>query len=136
MGMILLSPLAKGNGYASTNRYTHSDTLRTFQDIFNVRPYLGGAVTATNLAELFALDPVPGGLRFSAVEKLDPDTYRLFASGAATNVPLVLQASTNLLAWDGVQTNAPGRVTFDVDVTGNAAGQVSGCLFRLWQQAD
>src|SRR5947209_13787838 len=33
IGMIVLSPLAKGNGYANSIHYTHSSTLRTFQDI-------------------------------------------------------------------------------------------------------
>lgn len=134
MGMILLSPLAKGNGYASTNRYTHSDTLRTFQDIFGVRPYLGGAATAGNLAELFAPDPVPVGLRFSAAEKLSANSYRLTASGGATNLPLVLQASTNLVGWAGLQTNVPGQVTFDVEVPGTATDQGSAGFFRLWQR--
>ncbi len=130
MGMILLSPLAKGNGYASTNRYTHSDTLRTFQDIFNVKPYLGGAATAGNLAELFVASP-PDRLRFSAVEKLDATTYRLTAAGGATNSPLVLQASIDLVGWDPVQTNAPGDSTFDIEVPlpGQGAGDVR--FFRL-----
>ena len=136
IGMILLSPLAKGNGYVSTNRYTHSDTLRTFQDIFNVGPYLGEAATAGNLAELFASDPVPDGLRFSAAEKLSHTTYRLTASGVATNLPLVLQASTNLVGWDAVQTNDPGEVAFDVDVPTSASGNGSGGFFRLLQQVN
>jgi phosphatidylinositol-3-phosphatase len=132
IGMILLSPLAKGNGYVSTNRYTHSDALRTFQDIFNVRPYLGEAATAGNLAELFAPDPVPIGLRFSAVEKLGAATYRLTASGGTTNLPLVLHASTNLVGWDAVQTNAPGLATFDVDIPEDC----NKGFFRLLQQGN
>jgi phosphatidylinositol-3-phosphatase len=75
-GMILLSPLAKGNGYVSTKRYTHSDTLRTFQDIFNVRPYLGEAATAGTLSELFATNAVPARLRSSSVEKVGPPLAR------------------------------------------------------------
>ena len=51
--MIVLSPLAKGNGYDSTTFYDQASTVRTMQDIFGVGPYLGGAATATNLAELF-----------------------------------------------------------------------------------
>ena len=51
--MAVLSPLAKGGGYASTTYYDHSSYVRTMQDIFGVGPYLGDAVNATNLGELF-----------------------------------------------------------------------------------
>src|SRR5205085_9448396 len=36
--MAVLSPLAKGGGYVTTNFYDHSSTLRTMQDIFGVGP--------------------------------------------------------------------------------------------------
>ena len=51
--MMVLSPLAKSGGYASTRFYDHSSYVRTMQDIFGVGPYLGDAVNATNLGELF-----------------------------------------------------------------------------------
>jgi phosphatidylinositol-3-phosphatase len=127
-GMILLSPLAKGGGYASTNRYTHSDTLRTFQDIFGVQPYLGGAADARNLAELFA-QPQPQGLRIAGVEKLGPGYYRFVASGAASNATLVLQCSTNLVGWESLLTNPPGQNTFDVNLPTN--NPADGGFFRL-----
>jgi hypothetical protein len=38
IGMIVLSPLAKGNGYASQVPYDHGSTLRTMQEVFAVRP--------------------------------------------------------------------------------------------------
>ncbi len=53
IGMIVLSPWAKGNGYASNIHYTHSSTLRTMQEIFKVSPFLGDAANATNLGDLF-----------------------------------------------------------------------------------
>src|SRR5205085_7872397 len=43
IGCIVLSPLARGGGYHSPIRYTHSATLRTLQKIFAVGPFLGGA---------------------------------------------------------------------------------------------
>jgi phosphatidylinositol-3-phosphatase len=46
IGMIVLSPLARGGGYSNTNYYTHSSLLRTLQEIFNVTPLLGDAVKA------------------------------------------------------------------------------------------
>src|SRR5204862_220977 len=40
IGMIVVSPFAKGNGYQNFIRYTHGSTLRTFQEIFGVGPFL------------------------------------------------------------------------------------------------
>ena len=57
IGMIVLSPNAKGGGYASTIRYTHSSTLRTIQEIFGVTPLLGDAANATDLRDLFRVFP-------------------------------------------------------------------------------
>ncbi|MDB6021306.1 MAG: Nuclease [Pedosphaera sp.] len=55
IGMIVLSPLAK-SGYSNAVHYTHSSTLRTIQEIFNVTPFLGDAVNATDLSALFNLN--------------------------------------------------------------------------------
>jgi len=61
VGMIMLSPLARGNGYASTVHNSHSSLLRTIQEIFKVTPLLGDAANATNLSDLFrpAVSPPP-----------------------------------------------------------------------------
>ncbi len=59
IGMIVLSPLAKGGGHHNAIRYTHSSTLRTLQKIFNVGPLLGGAATAIDLSDLFVLNAIP-----------------------------------------------------------------------------
>jgi hypothetical protein len=54
---ILISPLAKGNAYASNLNYSHSSSLRTLQNIYGVdSTYLGDAANAANLSDLF----VPG----------------------------------------------------------------------------
>ena len=53
IGMIVLSPSAKGGGYANTIHYTHSSTLRTIEEIFGLTPMLGDAVNATDLSDLF-----------------------------------------------------------------------------------
>ena len=52
MGMIVLSPLAKA-GYASNVAFTHSSTLRTFQEIFGLSPFIRGAANAADLSDLF-----------------------------------------------------------------------------------
>jgi hypothetical protein len=57
VGLLALSPAAKGGGYASSVTYTHSSTLRTLEQIFDVGPYLGDAANATELADLFHTYP-------------------------------------------------------------------------------
>ncbi|HUJ28178.1 MAG TPA: alkaline phosphatase family protein [Myxococcales bacterium] len=56
MPMFVLSPLAKGNGYASAVNFTHSSTLRTFEEIFGLQPFLGGAADAADLSDLFTVE--------------------------------------------------------------------------------
>src|SRR5262249_24657074 len=55
IGMIVLSPYAKSQGYANTIPYTHSSTLRTIQRILGVTPFLRDAAHATDLSDLFAI---------------------------------------------------------------------------------
>jgi hypothetical protein len=57
IGMIVLSPFAKGNGYRNFVRYTHGSTLRSFQEIFGVGPFLRDAAIETDLSDLFAVFP-------------------------------------------------------------------------------
>ncbi len=57
IGLLALSPRAKGHGYTSTVHYTHSSLLRTVQEIFGVRPLLGDARRATDLRDLFTALP-------------------------------------------------------------------------------
>jgi phosphatidylinositol-3-phosphatase len=57
IGMIVLSPDAKGGGYLNTIHYTHSSTLRTLQEIFGVSPLLGDAAHASDLSDLFKTFP-------------------------------------------------------------------------------
>src|SRR5947207_468497 len=58
IGMIVLSPKAKGGGYSNTIAYDHSSTLRTMQEIFNVpTPMLRDAANATDLRDLFVSFP-------------------------------------------------------------------------------
>lgn len=56
IGMIVLSSQAKV-GYSNNIPYTHSSTLRTLQEIFGVKPFLGDAVNATDLSDLFKTFP-------------------------------------------------------------------------------
>ncbi len=57
IGMIVLSPFAKGGGYFNTIHYTHSSTLRTIQEIFGVQTFLGDAAKSNDLRDLFKVFP-------------------------------------------------------------------------------
>jgi hypothetical protein len=49
IGMIVLSPNAKGGGYSTTTAYTHSSTLRTVEEVLGVVPILGDAANQVDL---------------------------------------------------------------------------------------
>ena len=57
IGMIVLSPLAKGHGYQNSIYYDHGSTLRTFEEIFAVSPLLNDAANQKDLSDLFAVFP-------------------------------------------------------------------------------
>ena len=57
IGMIVLSPLAKGNGYQNSIHYDHGALVRTLEEIFGVTPYLGNAANQTDLKDLFSVFP-------------------------------------------------------------------------------
>jgi hypothetical protein len=57
IGMIVLSPAAKGHGYTNDVHYDHSSLLRSLQEIFKVGPLLRNAANATDLSDLFK-DPL------------------------------------------------------------------------------
>lgn len=61
IGMIVLSPEARGGGYHNAITYTHSSLLRTFEEIYGVRPFLGDAQNATDLSDLFRPGVIPSG---------------------------------------------------------------------------
>jgi hypothetical protein len=64
MPEIVISPLAKGNGYASPLNYTHSSDLKTMQEIFQVGPLLGDAASpgTLDLADMFVDSAIPNTL--------------------------------------------------------------------------
>jgi hypothetical protein len=86
IGMVVLSPRAKGGGYHNSVFYTHGFTLRTMQDIFDVRPYLADAAYATGLDDLFQtlriaqVTIVRDQLEFTVANAVEDRTYRLETS--------------------------------------------------------
>jgi hypothetical protein len=105
--MIVLSPLAKGNGYASPVPYDHSSTLRTMQEIFGLRPYLGAAANADPLNDLFrdfSLSVIhTNGFVGVRMENMLP---------GSTNY---LQVSSNLVHWTTISTNVATNVAVIAD---------------------
>jgi phosphatidylinositol-3-phosphatase len=57
IGMIVLSPYAKGGGYSNSIYYTHSATLRTIQEIFGIQPFLGASAESNDLRDMFRTFP-------------------------------------------------------------------------------
>jgi len=136
VGMIVLSPLAKGGGYSNTLHYTHSSTLQTIQEIFSVGPLLGDAANAIDLSDLFvfgaqlAVSPMSGfnssggaGGPFSPTNQ----TYTLSNTGGVAMVWSV----TNTFNWLTLSATsgalaAGGTTNITVSLNGNAYTLLSG----------
>jgi phosphatidylinositol-3-phosphatase len=114
IGMLVLSPLARGGGYFNNTHYTHSSTLRTFQEVFQVAPFLGDAVNATDLGDLFT----PYG--FSQTTELPNGYLQLTATGIIPDKTNVILASTNLTWWTPIATNVSATNTFTFTDTNTA----------------
>ncbi len=93
IGFILLSPLARGGGYHNSIPYTHSSTLRTVQEIFQLTPWLGDAANATDLSDLF------GEPQVRVVRGTNGAPSRISGTGLTTGRTYELQRSTNLTVW-------------------------------------
>jgi uncharacterized protein (DUF2126 family) len=107
--MIVTSPLAKGGGYVSTNRYDHGSTLRTMQEIFGLRPFLFGAATAASLSDLF--QPT---VTLSSTTMQTNGQFRFTVTGDIQRKTNLVQASTAFTNWTTLGTNiaATNTLTF------------------------
>ncbi len=99
IGMILLSPLARGGGYGNNLHYTHSSFLRTLQEIFNVSPWLGDAANATDLSDLFQQ------LTIQPPSHATDGTYCINVTGVMPGLTNFVDASTDLMTWNVIHTN-------------------------------
>ena len=126
IGIIVLSPLAKGAGYQSTNYYDHSSTLRTMQDIFGVGPYLGLAAGATNLSELFCSLTIT------------PKRLNGLTSITLSDLPVgkihFLQASADLVTWATISLVAVELPSETIMVTDPDPGLHQQRFYRLVEQ--
>ncbi|MDB6035362.1 MAG: putative acid phosphatase, partial [Verrucomicrobiales bacterium] len=110
IGMIVLSPLAKGGGYVSTNYYNHASALRTFQEIFGVRPFLGESTARQGLGELFKL------LSISSLSWSTEGASLLTVTNCLPGKTNVLEASPDLIAWETIGLNVSSTNFFQAQV--------------------
>lgn len=108
VGMIVLSPLARGQGYHNSISYTHSSFVRTMQQIFGVRPWLADAANATDLSDLFI------GFRFTKVRRHPDGRVELAVSVPELNRTNLVFASTDLVNWSPISTNVAPNSSFTV----------------------
>lgn len=124
LGMIVLSPLAKGHGYYNSLHYTHSSTLRTMQNIFDVRPYLGGALKAIDLSDLFVT------IQFTWANMAN-GSFQLGVTNVIPGRTNYVQTSSNLIDWVTVQTVVP--VSSAMTVTNAEAANFNHLFYRVQQ---
>jgi hypothetical protein len=106
IGMIVMSPRAKGGGYHNTIPYTHSSWLRTVQDIFGLQPYLGDAAFATSLSDLFKT------LRITGIVP-GQDGLEITAANLIPGRTNILQSTLDVGTggWTAIQTNVATAAT-------------------------
>lgn len=125
IGMILLSPLARGGGYTNSIRYTHSSFLRTMQRIFGVSPWLGDAANATDLSDLFAQFAIhPAGRAANGA-------FCMVVTGVFPGQTNFVEASTNLATWNVLGTNRCSSNSFSI--TDNTATNHNWQFYRIRQ---
>ena len=111
IGAIFLSPRVKSAGYANTNFFDHSSLLRTWQDIFGVGPYLGGAAYANDLSDIFKTVQISGitsdggGLHVTATNLIVGRTNHILFSSTLTGPWQIVQ--TNIAIASGQTLNLP-----------------------------
>ena len=107
VGMIVLSPLARGGGYFNNIYYTHGSTLRTIQEIFGVGPLLSDAASQTDLSDLFT--------QYSIVNPMcESNGFQLTFAGVVPGRTNVVEASPDLLVWTPISTNVTATNNFTI----------------------
>jgi len=126
IGLIVLSPSAKGHGYHNTIHYTHSSTLRTLQKIFGVGPFLGGAASATDLSDLFVAGGIPNADSGSAsVPTVNVGVLPAQIAEGGNATFTISTATVNPVAQITVHYSLSGKAVLGMDYTvSGTVGQV------------
>ena len=127
IGLIVLSPLGKGGGYHNSVYYTHSSTLRTVQEIFSLRPFLGDAANANDLADLFQPASSP---RLSLEPGFPHGPVKFQVTGAEPGRAYELRNSTDLLHWSVLSQLVATDSVFELPATNSPDGDLG--FFRLY----
>ena len=98
IGLIALSPQARGGGYFNNVHYSHSSLLRTLQETFGVGPLLNDAANAVDLSDLF----MPFGITSGAMRK---NGFQLNFAGMGHGMTNVVEASSDFVMWTPINTN-------------------------------
>ncbi len=106
IGMILLSPLARGGGYFNNLYYTHSSFVKTMQEIFGLSPWLGDAANAADLSDLF----MPVTIHAAGWDS--GGGFGLSVTGVLPGSTNFVEVSTDLIAWNVIATNANSNSSF------------------------
>ena len=125
VGMLVLSPLARGGGYFNNIHYTHSSMLRTVQEVFGAAPLLRDAANATDLSDLF------GRFELSSIVQLPGSGIQLTATGVIPGKTNWVEVSGDLLHWASLSTNSVSTNSFTVRDT--AATYFNVRFYRLVQ---
>ena len=95
IGMIALSPLAKGGGYSNSIHYTHGSMLRTVETIFAVS-LLGDAAVQADLSDFFGTPALPAA------------PANLVATGGDAQVMLTWMASAGASSYNISRSQTDG----------------------------
>jgi phosphatidylinositol-3-phosphatase len=125
IGLILLSPYAKGGGYSNTVHYTHGSLLHTVEEIFAVS-LLGDAAVQTDLSDLFAstrLSATAGNLEVTLNWNAIPDAlgYNL-KRGTTSGGPYDTVVASGISATTYIDADVSNGTTYYYVVTGVNSG--------------
>ena len=121
IGLILLSPFAKGGGYSNSIHYTHGSLLRTVEEIFGVN-LLAGANTEKDLSDLFAvtkLTAAPGNLQVTlAWNPIPGATAYNLKRGTASGGPYSTVVASGIKETSYMDTKVTNGTSYYYVVTG------------------
>ncbi len=126
IGCIVVSPQGRGGGYHNAIQYTHSDTLRTVQDVFQLQPYLGDALNARGLRDLFAYFQIDGINATS--DRID---VRVIGTAGGKVYRLESTDGLETPSWSVVDTK--GGLSVGITLSDTRSGIDAGRYYRVVQ---
>jgi hypothetical protein len=128
IGMVVLSPFAKVN-YSNSIQYSHSSTLRTLQEIFNVAPFLRDAANATDLRDLFK--PTAAPIVQLSTTNLNFGNQPQGSSSSPQAVTLKNSGNATLTIGGTALTGANNTDFSQTNDCGSSVAAGSGCAFNV-----